>query len=191
MNVDSYLGYFGNNIAVNYEPSNTTQKGLKFISESPLVTINESGIAKFEKQTGTTIVKVQSVEKPKLYDTITLNIIEPFDKEPPVYNDINPSEMNVHPERMYIKIMFDAESSIGDLYSESDRVGVRGLDFQTNSGAGTLLKEHVQGYIQPYGYCEKYKCYEGKDILENISIAKKNIGITYYVGNNGLYTPVK
>lgn len=191
VNVDSYLGYFGNNIAVNYEPSNTTQKGLKFISESPLVTINENGIARVGKQTGTATVKVQSTEKPELYDTVTLNIIDPFDKEPPVHNDINPSDMNAHPERMYIKIMFDAESSIGDLYSESDRVGVRGLDFQTNSGAGTLLEEPVQGYIYPYGYCEKYRCYEGKDILENISIAKKNIGITYYVGNNGLYTPVK
>lgn len=191
VNKDSYLGYFGKNIAINYEPSNTTQKGLKFISESPLITINENGIARAANQTGTAVVKVQSTEKPELYDTVTVNIIDPFDKEPPVYNDINPSEMEAYPERMYIKIMFDAKSSIGDLYSETDRVGIRGLDFQTSSGAGTLLEEPVQGYVYPYGYCEKYRCYEGKDILENMAIAKKNIGITYYVGNNGLYTPVK
>lgn len=192
VNKDSYLGYFGNNIAVNYEPSNTTQKGLKFISESSLVTINEKGIARVGQQTGTAIVKVQSTEKPEIYDTVILNIIDPYDKEPPVYNDINPSEMAAHPERMYIKIMFDVTSSTGDIYNDNEKVGIRGIDYtfvENNNNAGTLLEEPANGYLTPYGFCEKYGCYAGR--FENISIAQKNAGITYYVGNNGIYTPVK
>lgn len=191
VNKDSYLGYFGNNISINYEPSNTTQKSVQFISESPLVTINESGIARVANQTGTATVKVQSTAKPELFDTVTLNIIDPFDKEPPVYKDINPSEMNSYPDRMYIKIMFDLESSIGDLYNETERVGIRGIDFQSKTESGTLIVEPQPGYISPYGFCEKYKCFADRDGLENTLIAKKNVGITYYVGNNKLYTPVK
>ena len=32
VNKDQYLGYFGNNIAINYEPGNTSEKSVKFIS---------------------------------------------------------------------------------------------------------------------------------------------------------------
>lgn len=191
VNKDSYLSYFSNHVAINYEPANTTQKSVKFISESPLITINENGIARVGKETGTATVRVQSVDNPDIYDTVTLEIIDPFDKEPPVYDDINPSEMAANPDRMYIKIMFDVSSSTGDLYSESDRVGIRGIDYQSSTGVGALIEEPVQGYISPYGYCEKYKCFANRDGLENTLIAKKNIGINYYVGNNGLYTPVK
>lgn len=190
VNKDSYLGYFTNHIAVNYEPANTTQKSLTFTSSSPLVSIN-NGIIRVADSTGKAEIKVQSSENPDIYDTVTLNIIDPFDKEPPVYEDINPGEMNSHTDRMYIKITFDVSSSVGNLYDESERVGIRGVDFQSNTGSGTLIEEPANGYIAPYGYCEKYKCFENMDALKNTLIAKKNIGINYYVGANNLYTPVQ
>lgn len=190
VNKDSYLGYFGNQIAVNYEPANTTEKGLTFSSDSSLVSIN-NGIVRVANSTGKAVIKVQSSEHPDIYDTVTLNIIDPFDKEPPVYDDINPSEMDSHTDRMYIKITFDVSSSVGNLYDESERVGIRGIDFQSDTGSGTLITEPAHGYIAPYGYCEKYKCFADKDGLENTLIAKKNIGINYYVGANILYTPVQ
>lgn len=190
VNKDSYLGYFTNHIAVNYEPANTTQKSLTFTSSSPLVSIN-NGIVRVADITGKAEIKVQSSENPDIYDTVTLNIIDPFDREPPVYEDINPGEMSSHTDRMYIKIKFDVSSSVGNLYDESERIGIRGIDFQNNLGSGTLIKEPANGYIAPYGYCEKYKCFADKDGLENTLIAKKNIGINYYVGANILYTPVQ
>ncbi|HIZ90486.1 MAG TPA: Ig-like domain-containing protein [Candidatus Mucispirillum faecigallinarum] len=189
VNKDSYLGYFGNQIAVNYEPANTTEKGLTFSSDSSLVSIN-NGIVRVANSTGKAVIKVQSSEHPDIYDTVTLNIIDPFDKEPPVYDDINPSEMDSHTDRMYIKITFDVSSSVGNLYDESERVGIRGIDFQSDTGSGTLITEPAHGYIAPYGYCEKYKCFENMDAFKNTLIAKKNIGINYYVGANNLYTPV-
>lgn len=194
VNKGDYLGYFGQHISINYEPSTTSEKSVKFISNNPsLLTINEStGIARAANTTGTTTVKVQSVDKPEIYDELTVNIIDPYDKEPPVYNDINPSEMAAHPERMYIKIMFDVTSSTGDIYNDNEKVGIRGIDYtfvENNNNAGTLLEEPANGYLTPYGFCEKYGCYAGR--FENISIAQKNAGITYYVGNNGIYTPVK
>ena len=190
VNKDSYLGYFTNHIAVNYEPANTTEKGLTFSSDSPLVSIN-NGIVRVGNSTGKAEIKVQSSVNPDIFDTVTLNIIDPFDKEPPVYDDINPSEMDSHTDRMYIKITFDVSSSSGNLYDESERVGIRGIDFQSDTGSGTLIEEPAHGYIAPYGYCEKYKCFENMDALKNTLIAKKNIGINYYVGANNLYTPVK
>lgn len=193
VNKDQYLGYFGQHISINYEPSNTSEKSVKFISNNPaLLTINENtGIARAANTTGTVTVKVQSTLKPEIYDELTVNIIDPFDKEPPVYNDINPSEMAAHPDRMYIKIMFDVTSSIGDIYNDSEKVGIRGIDytFEENKSSGTLLEEPANGYLAPYGFCEKYGCYAGR--FENIDIAQKNAGITYYVGNNNIYTQVK
>lgn len=194
VNKDQYLGYFGNNIAINYEPGNTSEKSVKFISNNPsLLTINESsGTARAANTTSTTTVKVQSTIKPEIYDELTVNIIDPYDKEPPVYNDINPSEMAANPGRMYIKLMFDVTSSQGDIYSDTNSVGIRGIDYtfaENNNSAGTLIKEPANGYLAPYGFCEKYGCYPER--IENSSIAKRNAGITYYVGNNGLYTPIK
>ncbi len=194
-----------NNISVNYEPANTTQKNIKFVSESPLITINENGFTRVGDQTGTAVVKVQSADNPSVYDTVTLNIINPQDIEPPVYSDVNASDIDKYPERMYIKIMFDIHSSSAELYNTDSQIGIQVVDFQVVNQntcyeeatgvynapcSGTLVDKNNDGYRNPYGFCIKYGCMYVSE-AEAAQLASKNAGISYYVSNNNLFVPVK
>lgn len=112
-----------------------------------------------------------------------------------MYPDINPSEAEQYKDRMYFKIKFDAFSSTGDLYNSSNYAGINAVVFDNKlcgSGqtcSGDLINKG-NGHINPFGYCEKYGCTQNGQSYENGRIAEKNVGITYYAGNNKLYVPV-
>lgn len=98
------------------------------------------------------------------------------------------------PEKVYIQVRFDLHDSSGGLYNTDLSFGISGIEFQYEAfglQTGDLIKgvyhDNPKGYVWPYGFIVKYggsKDFYGPD---NQVIAKKNVGIDYYVGNDNLY----
>lgn len=159
-----------------------------------------SDIKLIPKGVGTTSLKltVSSIQPDKNdfgYITIPVYIKEAGVPDPIIYPDINPSEVDTYKNRMYFKIKFDAFSSTGDLYNSSNYSGINAVVFDSKlcgngqTCSGDLINKG-NGHINPFGFCEKYGCTQNGQSYDNGIIAKKNVGITYYAGNNKLYVPV-
>lgn len=155
----------------------------------------------YSKTGQTTLRAGISGETGKYFDvTVIVEDASDIPADVPVYPDITPEDAETRTDRMYIKIQFDATSSSGDLYKENDYRGLDAVQFQTtyslcgtnNNGvcSGDLL-DKGNGYINPFGYCEKYGCKIGMSSIDGAKIAKYKMGITYYAGNNNLFVPVR
>lgn len=144
---------------------------------------------------GNTVLQIGVTGQAGSYIDIPVLVKEAGLPEPIMYPDINPSEAEQYKDRMYFKIKFDAFSSTGDLYNSSNYAGINAVVFDNKlcgSGqtcSGDLINKG-NGHINPFGYCEKYGCTQNGQSYENGRIAEKNVGITYYAGNNKLYVPV-
>ena len=117
----------------------------------------------------------------EISSTINVNVLN-SSANIPQHSDINPANYEKYPNRMYLKIQFDMKSSSGDLYNSSTAVGITGIDFQNDAQqcdggvcSGDLI-EGGPGYVNPFGYCEKYGC-AGISTVDAANIAKKNVGI--------------
>ena len=181
-----------NILPVTYNPSNTNETGFSYVSsDTSILAFRPNSTSLIEpKELGTAVLTVTSKFHPEMFEEVIVNVKDPNDIEPPVYNDINPSDMATYSDRMYIKIMFDVISSTGDIKNNEGLKGIHQIDVQPNGKNGIeLITKNMNGYISNYGFCEKYGCMQGRD--NNDDIAVKNSGINYYVGHNDLYIPVR
>ena len=175
---------------ITYNPTDTNEKDFNYSSSNSDILFKVSGSKFRPDNVGVATITVTSKFHPEMFEEVIVNIKDPYDKEPPVYNDINPSDMATHSDRMYIKIMFDVISSTGDIKNNEGLKGIHQIDVQPNGKNGIeLITENMNGYISNYGFCEKYGCMQGRP--ENEDIAVKSSGINYYVGHNDLYIPVR
>ena len=175
---------------ITYNPTDTNEKDFNYSSSNSDILFNVSGSKFRPDNVGVATITVTSKFHPEMFEEVIVNIKDPYDKEPPVYNDINPSDMATHSDRMYIKIMFDVISSTGDIKNNEGLKGIHQIDVQPNGKNGIeLITKNMNGYISNYGFCEKYGCMQGRP--ENEDIAVKSSGINYYVGHNDLYIPVR
>lgn len=175
---------------VTYNPADTNEKDFNYSSSNSDILFNVSGSKFRPDNIGVATITVTSKFHPEMSEEVIVNVKDPYDKEPPVYNDINPSDMTTHSDRMYIKIMFDVISSNGDIKNNEGLKGIHQIDVQPNGKNGIeLITNNMKGYISNYGFCEKYGCMQGRP--ENKDIAVKSSGINYYVGHNDLYIPVR
>lgn len=181
-----------NILPVTYNPSNTNETGFSYVSsDTNILAFRPNSTSLIEpKELGTAVLTVTSKFHPEISEEVIVNVKDPNDIEPPVYNDINPSDMATYSDRMYIKIMFDVISSNGDIKNNEGLKGIHQIDVQPNGKNGIeLITKNMNGYISNYGFCEKYGCMQGRP--ENEDIAVKSSGINYYVGHNDLYIPVR
>ena len=181
-----------NILPVTYNPSNTNETGFSYLSsDTSILAFRPNSTSLIEpKELGTAVLTVTSKFHPEMFEEVIVNVKDPYDEEPPVYNDINPSDMATYSDRMYIKIMFDVISSTGDIKNNEGLKGIHQIDVQPNGKNGIeLITKNMNGYISNYGFCEKYGCMQGRP--ENEDIAVKSSGINYYVGHNDLYIPVR
>ena len=175
---------------ITYNPTDTNEKDFNYSSSNSDILFNVSGSKFRPDNVGVATITVTSKFHPEMFEEVIVNVKDPYDKEPPVYNDINPSDMATHSDRMYIKIMFDVISSTGDIKNNEGLKGIHQIDVQPNGKNGIeLITKNMNGYISNYGFCEKYGCMQGRP--ENEDIAVKSSGINYYVGHNDLYIPVR
>lgn len=175
---------------ITYNPADTNEKDFNYSSSNSDILFNVSGSKFRPDSVGAATITVTSIFHPEISEEVIVNVKDPYDKEPPVYNDINPSDMATHSDRMYIKIMFDVISSTGDIKNNEGLKGIHQIDVQPNGKNGIeLITKNMNGYISNYGFCEKYGCMQGRDNNEDIAV--KSSGINYYVGNNDLYIPVR
>lgn len=175
---------------ITYNPTDTNEKDFNYSSSNSDILFNVSGSKFRPDNVGVATITVTSKFHPEMFEEVIVNIKDPYDTEPPVYNDINPSDMATHSDRMYIKIMFDVISSTGDIKNNEGLKGIHQIDVQPNGKKGIeLITKNMNGYISNYGFCEKYGCMQGRP--ENEDIAVKSSGINYYVGHNDLYIPVR
>ena len=175
---------------VTYNPADTNEKDFNYSSSNSNILLNVSGNRFRPENVGVATITVTSKFHPEMFEEVIVNVKDPYDKEPPVYNDINPSDMATYSDRMYIKIMFDVISSTGDIKNNEGLKGIHQIDVQPNGKNGIeLITKNMNGYISNYGFCEKYGCMQGRP--ENEDIAVKSSGINYYVGHNDLYIPVR
>lgn len=175
---------------VTYNPTDTNEKDFNYSSSNSDILFNVSGSKFRPDNVGVATITVTSKFHPEMFEEVIVNVKDPYDKEPPVYNDINPSDMATYSDRMYIKIMFDVISSTGDIKNNEGLKGIHQIDVQPNGKNGIeLITKNMNGYISNYGFCEKYGCMQGRP--ENEDIAVKSSGINYYVGHNDLYIPVR
>ena len=176
---------------ITYNPADTNEKDFNYSSNNSNILFNVSGSKFRPDNIGVATITVTSKFHPEMFEEVIVNVKDPYDdKEPPVYDDINPSDMATHSDRMYIKIMFDVISSNGDIKNNEGFKGIHQIDVQPNGKNGIeLITENMNGYISNYGFCEKYGCMQGRP--ENEDIAVKSSGINYYVGHNDLYIPVR
>ena len=175
---------------ITYNPADTNEKDFNYSSNNSNILFNVSGSRFRPDNIGVATITVTSKFHPEMFEEVIVNVKDPYDTEPPVYNDINPSDMATHSDRMYIKIMFDVISSTGDIKNNEGFKGIHQIDVQPNGKNGIeLITENMNGYISNYGFCEKYGCMQGRP--ENEDIAVKSSGINYYVGHNDLYIPVR
>lgn len=144
---------------------------------------------------GNTLLRIGVSGQAGSYVDIPVLVKEAGLPEPIMYPDINPSEADKYKDRMYFKIKFDAFSSTGDLYNSSNYSGINAVVFDSKlcsngqTCSGDLINKG-NGHINPFGFCEKYGCTQNGQSYDNGRIAEKNVGITYYAGNNKLYVPV-
>lgn len=181
-----------NILPVTYNPSNTNETGFSYVSsDTSILAFRPNSTSLIEpKELGTAVLTVTSKFHPEMFEEVIVNVKDPNDIEPPVYNDINPSDMATYSDRMYIKIMFDVISSSGDIQNNEGLKGIHQIDVQPNGKNGIeLITKNMNGYISNYGFCEKYGCMQRRP--ENEDIAVKSSGINYYVGHNDLYIPVR
>lgn len=190
-------------LSISYKPALTPDMVLSAVpaDKNLLTTAREgSDIKLIPKGVGTTSLKltVSSIQPDKNdfgYITIPVYIKEAGVPDPIIYPDINPSEVDTYKNRMYFKIKFDAFSSTGDLYNSSNYSGINAVVFDSKlcgngqTCSGDLINKG-NGHINPFGFCEKYGCTQNGQSYDNGRIAEKNVGITYYAGNNKLYVPV-
>ena len=175
---------------ITYNPADTNEKDFNYSSSNSDILFNVSGSKFRPDNVGVATITVTSKFHPEMFEEVIVNVKDPYDKEPPVYNDINPSDMANHSDRMYIKIMFDVISSTGDIKNNEGLKGIHQIDVQPSDKKGIeLITKNMNGYISNYGFCEKYGCMQGRP--ENEDIAVKSSGINYYVGHNDLYIPVR
>ena len=175
---------------ITYNPADTNEKDFNYSSNNSNILFNVAGSRFRPDNIGVATITVTSKFHPEMFEEVIVNVKDPYDTEPPVYNDINPSDMATHSDRMYIKIMFDVISSTGDIKNNEGFKGIHQIDVQPNGKNGIeLITENMNGYISNYGFCEKYGCMQGRP--ENEDIAVKSSGINYYVGHNDLYIPVR
>ena len=175
---------------ITYNPADTNEKDFNYSSSNSDILNIVSGSKFRPDNIGVATIKVTSKFHPEMFEEVIVNVKDPYDKEPPVYSDINPSDMATYSDRMYIKIMFDVISSTGDIKNNEGLKGIHQIDVQPNGKNGIeLITKNMNGYISNYGFCEKYGCMQGRD--NNDDIAVKNSGINYYVGHNDLYIPVR
>ena len=175
---------------ITYNPADTNEKDFNYSSSNSDILFNVSGSRFRPDNVGVATITVTSKFHPEMFEEVIVNVKDPYDKEPPVYNDINPSDMATHSDRMYIKIMFDVISSTGDIKNNEGLKGINQIDVQPSDKKGIeLITKNMNGYISNYGFCEKYGCMQGRP--ENEDIAVKSSGINYYVGHNDLYIPVR
>ena len=175
---------------ITYNPADTNEKDFNYSSSNRDILFNVSSSRFRPDNVGVATITVTSKFHPEMFEEVIVNIKDPYDKEPPVYNDINPSDMATHSDRMYIKIMFDVISSTGDIKNNEGLKGINQIDVQPSDKKGIeLITKNMNGYISNYGFCEKYGCMQGRP--ENEDIAVKSSGINYYVGHNDLYIPVR
>ena len=175
---------------ITYNPTDTNEKDFNYSSSNSDILFNVSGSRFRPDNVGVATITVTSKFHPEMFEEVIVNVKDPYDKEPPVYNDINPSDMATYSDRMYIKIMFDVISSTGDIKNNEGLKGIHQIDVQPNGKKGIeLITKNMNGYISNYGFCEKYGCMQGRP--ENEDIAVKSSGINYYVGHNDLYIPVR
>ena len=175
---------------ITYNPADTNEKDFNYSSSNSDILYNVSGSRFRPDNVGVATITVTSKFHPEISEEVIVNVKDPYDKEPPVYNDINPSDMATYSDRMYIKIMFDVISSTGDIKNNEGLKGIHQIDVQPNGKNGIeLITKNMNGYISNYGFCEKYGCMQGRP--ENEDIAVKSSGINYYVGHNDLYIPVR
>ena len=175
---------------ITYNPADTNEKDFNYSSNNSNILFNVSGSRFRPDNIGVATITVTSKFHPEMFEEVIVNVKDPYDTEPPVYNDINPSDMATHSDRMYIKIMFDVISSTGDIKNNEGFKGIHQIDVQPNGKNGIeLITKNMNGYISNYGFCEKYGCMQGRP--ENEDIAVKSSGINYYVGHNDLYIPVR
>ena len=175
---------------ITYNPTDTNEKDFNYSSSNSDILFNVYGSNFRPDKVGVATITVTSKFHPEMFEEVIVNVKDPYDKEPPVYNDINPSDMATYSDRMYIKIMFDVISSTGDIKNNEGLKGIHQIDVQPNGKNGIeLITKNMNGYISNYGFCEKYGCMKGRP--ENEDIAVKSSGINYYVGHNDLYIPVR
>ena len=175
---------------ITYNPADTNEKDFNYSSSNSDILFKVSGSKFRPDNVGVATITVTSKFHPEMFEEVIVNVKDPYDTEPPVYNDINPSDMATHSDRMYIKIMFDVISSTGDIKNNEGLKGIHQIDVQPNGKNGIeLITKNMNGYISNYGFCEKYGCMQGRP--ENEDIAVKSSGINYYVGHNDLYIPVR
>ena len=175
---------------VTYNPADTNEKDFNYSSSNSDILFTVSGSKFRPDNVGVATIKVTSKFHPEMFEEVIVNVKDPYDKEPPVYSDINPSDMATYSDRMYIKIMFDVISSSGDIKNNEGLKGIHQIDVQPSDKKGIeLITKNMNGYISNYGFCEKYGCMQGRP--ENEDIAVKSSGINYYVGHNDLYIPVR
>lgn len=193
-------------VSISYKPTLTPDMVLSAVpADKNLLMSRRDGneVKLVPKGVGTTSLKltVSSIQPDKNdfgYITIPVYIKEAGVPDPIVYPDINPSEVDTYKNRIYFKVKFDAFSTYPDtyLYDSNTAVGINAITFQNdaekcNGGvcSGTLIKQG-NGFINPYGFCEKYGCVRN-GTGNNASIAQKNIGTTYYAGHNSLFVTYK
>ena len=175
---------------ITYNPTDTNEKDFNYSSSNSDILFNVSGSKFRPDNVGVATITVTSKFHPEMFEEVIVNVKDPYVMKPPVYNDINPSDMATHSDRMYIKIMFDVISSTGDIKNNEGLKGIHQIDVQPNGKNGIeLITKNMNGYISNYGFCEKYGCMQGRP--ENEDIAVKSSGINYYVGHNDLYIPVR
>lgn len=175
---------------ITYNPADTNEKDFNYSSSNSDILYNVSGSRFRPDNIGVATITVTSKFHPEISEEVIVNVKDPYDKEPPVYSDINPSDMATYSDRMYIKIMFDVISSTGDIKNNEGLKGIHQIDVQPNGKNGIeLITKNMNGYISNYGFCEKYGCMKARP--ENDAIAVKSSGINYYVGHNDLYIPVR
>ena len=175
---------------ITYNPADTNEKDFNYSSNNSDILFNVYGSKFRPDNVGVATITVTSKFHPEMSEEVIVNVKDPYYKEPPVYNDINPSDMATYSDRMYIKIMFDVISSTGDIQNNEGLKGIHQIDVQPNGKNGIeLITKNMNGYISNYGFCEKYGCMQGRP--ENENIAVKSSGINYYVGHNDLYIPVR
>ena len=189
--VDKYQTFsLTDKFQITYNPTDTNEKDFNYSSSNSDILFNVSGSKFRPDNVGVATITVTSKFHPEMFEEVIVNVKDPYDKEPPVYNDINPSDMATYSDRMYIKIMFDVISSTGDIKNNEGLKGIHQIDVQPNGKKGIeLITKNMNGYISNYGFCEKYGCMQGRP--ENEDIAVKSSGINYYVGHNDLYIPVR
>lgn len=175
---------------ITYNPADTNEKDFNYSSNNSDILFNVYGSKFRPDNVGVATITVTSKFHPEMFEEVIVNVKDPTDIEPPVYNDINPSDMATYSDRMYIKIMFDVISSNGDIKNNEGLKGIHQIDVQPNGKNGIeLITKNMNGYISNYGFCEKYGCMQRRP--ENDAIAVKSSGINYYVGHNDLYIPVR